>query len=190
MRITLIPSDGMVGINGEFRAIPSLAQNFPTIHAVQWYGSEGHIEFNDGSPNESITDISSFQSAVDAWNALTPPPKTAAELLQDAKDGQTEIIEAAYQSANSAPISFQGLMFQADAESVALMAQVATALPSDSSINWYDIENISLVLSAASFAELRGAILMRGQPLFSKKQTLKAAIRAATTVAEVEAVVW
>ena len=30
------------------------------IHAVQWYGTKGEIEYNDGTPNKEITDISSF----------------------------------------------------------------------------------------------------------------------------------
>jgi len=31
-----------------------------TIHAIQWDGSRGEIEYNDGTPNKEITDISSF----------------------------------------------------------------------------------------------------------------------------------
>ena len=30
------------------------------IHAIQWNGSSGEIEYNDGTPNKEITDISSF----------------------------------------------------------------------------------------------------------------------------------
>ena len=30
------------------------------IHAIQWNGSEGTIEYNDGKNNKEITDISSF----------------------------------------------------------------------------------------------------------------------------------
>jgi len=30
------------------------------IHAIQWEGSSGEIEYNDGTPNKTITDISSF----------------------------------------------------------------------------------------------------------------------------------
>lgn len=30
------------------------------IHAIQWYGSKGEIEYNDGTPNKEITDISSY----------------------------------------------------------------------------------------------------------------------------------
>jgi len=107
-----------------------------------------------------------------------------------AQSEQAAIIEAAYQAENQAPISFAGTTFQADADSVSLMAQVASALPSGAPITWYDAANVGVLLTDVEFAELRGAILMRGQPLFAKKQTLKAEIRAATTVAEVEAVVW
>ena len=30
------------------------------IHAIQWNGSKGTIEYNDGKNNKEITDISSF----------------------------------------------------------------------------------------------------------------------------------
>ena len=30
------------------------------IHAIQWEGSKGTIEYKDNTPNETITDISSF----------------------------------------------------------------------------------------------------------------------------------
>ena len=30
------------------------------IHAIQWNGSKGEIEYNDGTPNKEITDISSL----------------------------------------------------------------------------------------------------------------------------------
>jgi len=30
------------------------------IHAIQWEGSKGTIEYNDGTDNEDITDISSY----------------------------------------------------------------------------------------------------------------------------------
>ncbi len=30
------------------------------IHAIQWNGSSAEIEYNDGTPNATITDISSF----------------------------------------------------------------------------------------------------------------------------------
>lgn len=37
--------------------VGSVASN---IHAIQWDGSKGEIEYNDGKGNEDITDISSY----------------------------------------------------------------------------------------------------------------------------------
>lgn len=39
------------------------------IWAVQWNGNSGHIEYADDTPNEEITDISQFQSVIEAYNA-------------------------------------------------------------------------------------------------------------------------
>ncbi|MCH7793836.1 MAG: hypothetical protein IH900_01665 [Proteobacteria bacterium] len=79
MRVTIIANDGKVGVDGVFRAV-DLSTLDPNIHAVQWDGVVGHIEFKDNSANEAITDISAFQSFIDAWTAATPPPPTLAEL--------------------------------------------------------------------------------------------------------------
>lgn len=161
---------------------PSGVINLEIEHATY-----GWIPFS-ASPNDSDKrgrDL--YQRAIDGeFGAIELYIKP----LALAQSEQTAIIEAAYQAENAAPISFAGATFQTDADSVALMAQVATTLPSGASITWYDSTNTDCTMTDVQFAELRGSILMRGQPLFAKKQTLKAAIRAATTVAEVEAVVW
>lgn len=68
-RITIINNDnGTVDVmlNGEN------LQNVPTtnldslIHAVQWYGDHGEIEYNDH--NEEITDFSQFDSILEERN--------------------------------------------------------------------------------------------------------------------------
>ena len=63
MNVTIVKEDKMVLIDGE-------AMNFdfvlPTnVWAVQWNGTSGEVEFNDGTPNEAITDFSAYQSFVD-----------------------------------------------------------------------------------------------------------------------------
>jgi len=192
MRIVIVPADGMMGIDGDFRHISGLPAMFPLVHAVQWYGEQGEVEFTDGTPNEPITDIAAIQAAVDAWNLLTPPPPTAAELLAAAKETQISTIEAAYTAAVSADIAFLSTTFQADTASQALISSVLVAsggaLPAG--FVWYDATNQPVVMTYAELQGLAGSILMRGQPLFGQKQTHKAAIRAATTIAQVEAVVW
>ncbi len=79
MRVTIIADDGKVGVGGIFRSV-DLSTLDPNIHAVQWDGTAGHIEFKDRSPEQRITGISAFQPFVDAWAAAAPPPPTLAEL--------------------------------------------------------------------------------------------------------------
>lgn len=77
MRLTIIPADRSVAIDGEHRS-PLEFTIDPTIHAVQWYGDRGEVEFvstpEGKPPNQTITSISQFQSAIDAFNAWQPGP--------------------------------------------------------------------------------------------------------------------
>ncbi len=79
MRVTIIADDGKVGVDGVFRSV-DLSTLDPNIHAVQWDGASGHIEFRDRSPEQQITSISAFQTFIDAWTAAAPQPLTLAEL--------------------------------------------------------------------------------------------------------------
>lgn len=79
-RMTIIPADKIVWIDGVERRELEFSIE-PHIHAVQWNGEYGEIEFAsrfDGNSivkpaNEFFTDPSRFQSAIDAWYAWVPP---------------------------------------------------------------------------------------------------------------------
>ena len=66
MKLTIIPEDkfigigttGYVGINTDWSYIPS------GVHAVQWDGSSGEVEYNNGSPNVGITSLGVYEAAV------------------------------------------------------------------------------------------------------------------------------
>tara|TARA_R110000822_G_C15272782_1_gene489391 strand:+ start:801 stop:1307 length:507 start_codon:yes stop_codon:yes gene_type:complete len=84
MKLTIVVDDNAVGVNGEFREV--VLPNMGNIHAIQWDGTKGHVEYKD-QPNESIQSITEFQSIIDLWTALTPPPElepTPEELTQQA----------------------------------------------------------------------------------------------------------
>ena len=76
MRLTIVADDNAVGIGGEFCAPLNLTGLDPTIHAVQWYGEYGEVEyktrFENGAlvkpANLLIEDVTPFQFAIDAWN--------------------------------------------------------------------------------------------------------------------------
>ena len=80
MRVTIIPSDHFVGVDGiGFDGIDM--SSVPTeIHAVQWYDTWGEVEYeNISAPteedpnriikpqNEIISDLSPYQSVIDLW---------------------------------------------------------------------------------------------------------------------------
>ena len=63
MNVCVVNEDKVVMIDGE-------GMNFDfdlpsNVWAIQWNGTSGEIEFNDGTPNEAITDFSAYQSLVD-----------------------------------------------------------------------------------------------------------------------------
>jgi len=79
MRVTIIPTDGIVSIDGESYGGLDLSFIAQSVHAVQWYDTYGEIEHKDGRgrmiANVEIDSIEQFQPALDLWQAA----KTAAQ---------------------------------------------------------------------------------------------------------------
>jgi hypothetical protein len=89
MKLTIIPIDGLVGEDGKFYDELNLSScNIPAnVHALQWDGVAGWIEFNEPIPNEEITELPSWATCcMTKWteaNAFVPP--TAMQNKQVAK---------------------------------------------------------------------------------------------------------
>ena len=62
--LTIIKDDKWVSVDGYGCTLDSvsLAAN---VHAIQWDGSAGWIEYNDGTPNKAITSISDYSTITD-----------------------------------------------------------------------------------------------------------------------------
>jgi hypothetical protein len=129
--------------------------------------------------------------------ALIQP--SATQLLSTAQAAQTAAIMAAYQTAISEPVSFTTAggatkTFQTDPESqTILMAAtqgytLAGAVPSG--FYWVSADNTQVPFTLADLSGLYAATLAQGWSAFQKKQTLKAQIAAATTVATVQGITW
>jgi hypothetical protein len=91
MKLTIIPADGSVGENEVFYnklnlsscAIPA------NVHALQWDGVAGWIEFNEPIPNEEITVLPSWATCcmakwTEANTPVPPQPPTAEQNKQTA----------------------------------------------------------------------------------------------------------
>ena len=88
MRITIIADDGTVIVEGAARQVeiaaelvdlaravaPVVQRDPPAIHAVQWFGDKGWLEFKDGRRNRPLeqSDFALLQPLVDLWTAAEP----------------------------------------------------------------------------------------------------------------------
>ena len=57
MRVTIIPSDGFVSIDGVNFHNLDLSNIDPTVHAVQWYETYGEIEVKDPTTGKMVANI-------------------------------------------------------------------------------------------------------------------------------------
>ena len=83
MRVTIVPDDKAVTVNGEGYGNLDLSFMDSDIHAVQWYDTHGEIERKDPvtkrmTSNEEISSFDQFQQAVTAWQ--TEKDRVAAEI--------------------------------------------------------------------------------------------------------------
>tara|TARA_B100001996_G_scaffold370448_1_gene344816 strand:+ start:33 stop:563 length:531 start_codon:yes stop_codon:yes gene_type:complete len=70
-KLTIIPSDKFIGVGSTgYVGIGSdsdwdwIADN---IHAVQWNGTSGHVEYNDGTPEVGLTTIADYKRGYRKW---------------------------------------------------------------------------------------------------------------------------
>jgi hypothetical protein len=92
MRLTIIPIDKKVGVNNFYYGNLDLSScSIPAnIHALQWYETEGEIEFVNNADrtkpqNELITQLPEWANAcVDKWNEAKVAEETARALAEAA----------------------------------------------------------------------------------------------------------
>ena len=85
MRVSIIPEDGVIYIDGRVVDGLDLSGIRKEIHAVQWYETVGEVEIKDIATNKNIknveiTDLSEFQQYID----LALHKKADAEALKGA----------------------------------------------------------------------------------------------------------
>lgn len=84
MRLTIVPQDGFVQVDGNPKFMPldlSTCEIPQSIHALQWYNTRGWVEFKEDEdpftpkqPNEEITELPQWAlNCVQVWEAWQPP---------------------------------------------------------------------------------------------------------------------
>ena len=155
-----------------------------------------------------VTDTNGVYSFTTATGALLNVPTTlqpytgtwpVLPTLAQAQSAQSALIKQGFANANAANISFTDAAgvtdtYQADPTSVAdlnncLSAfRAAAAVPSG--FYWRSATNNNNAFTYADLVNLAAALANRGFANFAQLQTLKANVMAATTVSDVQAVVW
>lgn len=98
MRLTIIPADGSVGEDGNFYLNLDLSScGIPAdVHALQWDGVAGWIEFKDPVPNEEISSLPAWANCcmtkwAEANNPPPPPPPEPPTAEQNKKTASDKL---------------------------------------------------------------------------------------------------
>ena len=92
MKVAIIKSRDRVNVDGDARAV-DLSSLSETIHAVHWDGTTGHVQYNDGTAEEVLSDFDDYQIYLDAWTAAAPPTPTLSDFKEfKRQDFRTEAV--------------------------------------------------------------------------------------------------
>jgi len=84
--LTVVPSDSLIIVDGEPLHFDFDAPE--NLHAIQWDGTSGHIEYTDG-PNEVLTTDAAVAPYVALWQAEKAKTVAAAAAAQAAYDSES-----------------------------------------------------------------------------------------------------
>ena len=113
-----------------------------------------------------------------------------AEAFEAAKEAKLAEMKVAYETATYADIEHAGKTWKADRDSQQLLAAVLSVGSVPEGMYWRDTTETQNPMSFSDLQALAGAILVRGLLVDSNLAAKKAAVEAATTIEEIDAIVW
>lgn len=119
--VTVIPSDGIISVDGEVLFLDGITSE--TFHALQWHSDAGHVEPGDGLPNEELS-ADDYEERVAPFVALWEEEK--ARLEEEANRPPTDEELAAQAVAEARAQSRSILMARMQADMVQTGAFTAT----------------------------------------------------------------
>lgn len=194
MKITVIPTDGFISIDGVALVFPFSAA--PNLHAIQWNGASGAIETTNGKQHVS-TDLADVQPYINAYNAeaarlaaiiIAPKP------LHEVKAAKLAELQRSRDAAEAADVIVQGKTFSADAKiadkfeklTSRLRRGKATSLAAIYEANGTPVYPVTTQL----LEQIEDAITAQGEAAWNRYGAKVALLIAAQTVDEVAAVTW
>ena len=213
MKLTIVPIDKVVIVDGVAIHDIDMSGIDPDIHAVQFDGASGWIERKDGN-NEPVQSVSQFQTiisrhaaalaeieakAADPYYGMSPEEK-----LAYVKQAKVTEINAAFQAAELLPVTIGGHAYRGGFESgLAIDAQrramleysAVNPLAGITTVDFFDVEGAKVTLPPSSEDQIDAldVCLAVGQAAAInsfKCAQLIAAVRAANSIEAVSTIHW
>ena len=94
MKLTIIPDGKIIGIGGTF--YENIQQDLSwipsNVHAVQWSDSSGEIEYNDGTPNQIISELGIYSQAQTDYNNETQRVAAARDYWEELRTKRNQLL--------------------------------------------------------------------------------------------------
>lgn len=112
MRLTIIVPDKAVYKDGVFHNELSWVGTPEGTHALQWFGANGWVEYNDGTPNQNITTLPAWaNNALASWeeaNAPKPEPEPAKPSVVSMRQARLALLQVGLLSQVDAAVAAGG----------------------------------------------------------------------------------
>jgi len=92
MRLSIIPSDKLIAIDGETLLDIEVDMSWipSNVHAVQWYGDHGQIEYTNGSA-DIITELGIYSQAQDTYQSEIKRLESVSAAIEASRDYWEEL---------------------------------------------------------------------------------------------------
>ena len=94
MKLTIIPDGKIIGIGGTFyeNVQQDLSWIPSNVHAVHWSDSSGEIEYNDGTPNQIISELGIYSQAQTDYNNETQRVTAARDYWEELRTKRNQLL--------------------------------------------------------------------------------------------------
>lgn len=206
MQLTIVPVDGVVVYNGIGYKNVDLSSVDPHIHAVQFQGDKGWIEYKYNT-RALLTSLNKFQEVINQCEAIKTFEEMRAldpyygmpteERLEAKRQAKMQEIQEAYFEAENSPYTMVDLTYAGGLESIRLIKEardIMQELEREKAVT-YDVNLQIVELPAASETEVDindviRSLALRTEAFMLKYIALTRELNSATTEAQIEAIRW
>lgn len=206
MQLTIVPVDGVVVYNGIGYKNVDLSSVDPHIHAVQFQGDKGWIEYKYNT-RTLLTSLNKFQEVINQCEAIKTFEEMRAldpyygmpteERLEAKRHAKMQEIQEAYFEAENSPYTMVDLTYAGGLESTRLVKEardIMQELEREKAVT-YDVNLQIVELPAASETEVDindviRSLALRTEAFMLKYIALTRELNSATTEAQIEAIRW